>query len=440
MQTPASAPLDPPDRERDRGQERHHKPAQKAPEIVFRQAQRAHADDAAARDGRRLVERKPDRELQEAPERQQNEAGHDRDPPPLRRGQPLLRIDADLQRAADEDQQRRPAPAGPGRGTARPGPPPRAASAPPPRTGGRTGRARGRAPPARPGSPPADRAPPARSAPPASPGPPRPGPPSRPGRTPAHRTARPTSPRTGPGRPAPGPRPSAQTPPPPSTTPPAATYASCVPRRGRTPAITQLPAQHNFVAPKLNVKHELREFGAARAPQASAFGRALSSMRPSAYIVAMTSSPIHVVGGGLAGSEAAWQIAQAGLPVVLHEMRPVRGTPAHQTDGLAELVCSNSFRSDDWEHNAVGLLHAEMRRAGSLIMACGRRPPGAGGRRAGGRPRGLLRGGDARALAGHPRVTHRARGGRRRRRRTGTASSSPPAPSPRRRWPRPSLG
>ena len=81
--------------------------------------------------------------------------------------------------------------------------------------------------------------------------------------------------------------------------------------------------------------------------------------------------PIHVIGGGLAGSEAAWQIAQAGVAVVLHEMRPVRGTDAHQTDGLAELVCSNSFRSDDWEYNAVGLLHAEMRRMGSLIMAAG---------------------------------------------------------------------
>ena len=75
-----------------------------------------------------------------------------------------------------------------------------------------------------------------------------------------------------------------------------------------------------------------------------------------------------VVGGGLAGSEAAWQIAQAGVPVVLHEMRPVRGTPAHQTDRLAELVCSNSFRSDDAEYNAVGLLHEEMRRCGSLIL------------------------------------------------------------------------
>lgn len=80
--------------------------------------------------------------------------------------------------------------------------------------------------------------------------------------------------------------------------------------------------------------------------------------------------PIHIIGGGLAGSEAAWQITRAGVPVVLHEMRPVRKTDAHHTDGLAELVCSNSFRSDDWEFNAVGLIHAEMRRAGSLIMAC----------------------------------------------------------------------
>ncbi|MFA7645857.1 MAG: methylenetetrahydrofolate--tRNA-(uracil(54)-C(5))-methyltransferase (FADH(2)-oxidizing) TrmFO, partial [Phenylobacterium sp.] len=85
----------------------------------------------------------------------------------------------------------------------------------------------------------------------------------------------------------------------------------------------------------------------------------------------MTLAPIHVVGGGLAGSEAAWQIAQAGVPVVLHEMRPVRGTPAHQTDKLAELVCSNSFRADDWTGNAVGLLHAEMRRLSSIIMASG---------------------------------------------------------------------
>jgi methylenetetrahydrofolate--tRNA-(uracil-5-)-methyltransferase len=77
---------------------------------------------------------------------------------------------------------------------------------------------------------------------------------------------------------------------------------------------------------------------------------------------------VHIVGGGLAGSEAAWQVAACGIPVVLHEMRPLRATAAHKTDALAELVCSNSFRSDDKEHNAVGLLHEEMRRLGSLIM------------------------------------------------------------------------
>ncbi|WP_028233777.1 MULTISPECIES: methylenetetrahydrofolate--tRNA-(uracil(54)-C(5))-methyltransferase (FADH(2)-oxidizing) TrmFO [unclassified Pseudochrobactrum] len=81
-------------------------------------------------------------------------------------------------------------------------------------------------------------------------------------------------------------------------------------------------------------------------------------------------SPVHIIGGGLAGSEAAWQIAEAGIPVIIHEMRPVRGTDAHKTHGLAELVCSNSFRSDDAETNAVGVLHAEMRLANSLIMAC----------------------------------------------------------------------
>lgn len=78
--------------------------------------------------------------------------------------------------------------------------------------------------------------------------------------------------------------------------------------------------------------------------------------------------PVHVVGGGLAGSEAAWQLSRLGVPAVLHEMRPVKKTDAHRTSGLAELVCSNSFRSDDAEHNAVGLLHEEMRRSGSLIM------------------------------------------------------------------------
>lgn len=79
-------------------------------------------------------------------------------------------------------------------------------------------------------------------------------------------------------------------------------------------------------------------------------------------------SPIHIVGGGLAGSEAAWQIAKRGVPVILHEMRGLRMTDAHKTDDLAELVCSNSFRSDDSVSNAVGVLHAEMRLAGSLIM------------------------------------------------------------------------
>lgn len=86
----------------------------------------------------------------------------------------------------------------------------------------------------------------------------------------------------------------------------------------------------------------------------------------------MTSrSPIHVIGAGLAGSEATHQIARAGISVVLHEMRPKRMTDAHKTGGFAELVCSNSFRSDDWENNAVGLLHEEMRRSGSLIMQAG---------------------------------------------------------------------
>ena len=82
----------------------------------------------------------------------------------------------------------------------------------------------------------------------------------------------------------------------------------------------------------------------------------------------MTDSPVHIVGGGLAGSEAAWQLASASVPVIIHEMRPLRSTDAHQTDRLAELVCSNSFRSDDAENNAVGLLHEELRRCGSLIM------------------------------------------------------------------------
>ena len=82
-----------------------------------------------------------------------------------------------------------------------------------------------------------------------------------------------------------------------------------------------------------------------------------------------TQRAVHVVGGGLAGSEAAFQIAQRGVKVVLHEMRPVRMTDAHQTEGLAELVCSNSFRSDDAQANAVGVLHAEMRMMNSIIMS-----------------------------------------------------------------------
>ena len=82
----------------------------------------------------------------------------------------------------------------------------------------------------------------------------------------------------------------------------------------------------------------------------------------------MDENTLHVIGGGLAGSEAAWQAAEMGVNVILHEMRPHVKTPVHKTQGLAELVCSNSFRSDDYENNAVGLLHEEMRRCGSLIM------------------------------------------------------------------------
>lgn len=84
-------------------------------------------------------------------------------------------------------------------------------------------------------------------------------------------------------------------------------------------------------------------------------------------------TPIHIIGGGMAGCEAAWQAATLGVPVVLHEMRPMVETFAHQTQGLAELVCSNSFRSDDDESNAVGLLHWEMRQAGGLIISTGDR-------------------------------------------------------------------
>ena len=137
-------------------------------------------------------------------------------------------------------------------------------------------------------------------------------------------------------------------------------------------------------------------------------------------------APVHIIGGGLAGSEAAWQVAEAGVPVVLHEMRPEVGTFAHQTDGLAELVCSNSFRSDDDEQNAVGLLHWEMRAAGGLIIAAADRHAVPAGERAGHRPRALL--GRGHRAAGGPSAGHIARGEV-----AGlppadwTASSSPPA-------------
>ena len=96
--------------------------------------------------------------------------------------------------------------------------------------------------------------------------------------------------------------------------------------------------------------------------------RYLDAPRRRGHLAPMTLKPIHVIGGGMAGSEAAWQIASAGVPVILHEMRGVRGTDAHHTDKLAELVCSNSFRSDDHTTNAVGVIHEEMRRAGGIII------------------------------------------------------------------------
>ena len=123
-------------------------------------------------------------------------------------------------------------------------------------------------------------------------------------------------------------------------------------------------------------------------------------------------TPIHIIGGGLAGSEAAWQAAEMGVPVVLHEMRPEVGTFAHRTDGLAELVCSNSFRSDDDEQNAVGLLHWEMRAAGGLIIATAdRHALPAGGALAVDREPFCAE--ITARLDAHPRITHRARRGRR---------------------------
>jgi methylenetetrahydrofolate--tRNA-(uracil-5-)-methyltransferase len=114
---------------------------------------------------------------------------------------------------------------------------------------------------------------------------------------------------------------------------------------------------------------------------------------------------IHIIGGGLAGSEAAWQLAEAGVRVKLSEMRGSgEMTPAHQTDSLAELVCSNSFRSDDAENNAVGLLHAEMRALGSIIMSEGDRHKVPAGSALAVDRDGFSAGVTAR-LAAHPNIT-----------------------------------
>ena len=114
--------------------------------------------------------------------------------------------------------------------------------------------------------------------------------------------------------------------------------------------------------------------------------------------------PVHIVGGGLAGSEAAWQLAEAGVPVILHEMRGIVGTDAHKTDGLAELVCSNSFRSDDPDNNAVGLIHQEMRALSSLIMReAGKARVPAGSALA--VDRDIFSDGVTAALSAHPNVT-----------------------------------
>ncbi|HPF77945.1 MAG TPA: methylenetetrahydrofolate--tRNA-(uracil(54)-C(5))-methyltransferase (FADH(2)-oxidizing) TrmFO [Alphaproteobacteria bacterium] len=115
-------------------------------------------------------------------------------------------------------------------------------------------------------------------------------------------------------------------------------------------------------------------------------------------------TPVHIIGGGLAGSEAAWQCAQMGVPVILHEMRPVRKTDAHETDYMAELVCSNSFRSDDKDYNAVGVLHEEMRLCNSLIMREGDKAAvPAGGALA--VDRNVFSQGVTKALEEHPLIT-----------------------------------
>ena len=114
--------------------------------------------------------------------------------------------------------------------------------------------------------------------------------------------------------------------------------------------------------------------------------------------------PIHIIGGGMAGTEAAWQAANMGVPVVLHEMRPVRKTDAHRTDGLAELVCSNSFRSDDKDYNAVGVLHEEMRKCNSIQMReATKAAVPAGGALA--VDRDIFSAGVTKALEDHPLVT-----------------------------------
>lgn len=118
----------------------------------------------------------------------------------------------------------------------------------------------------------------------------------------------------------------------------------------------------------------------------------------------MAQKVLHIIGAGLAGSEAAWQAAHMGVDVILHEMRPERQTPAHKTAYCAELVCSNSFRSDDVQYNAVGLLHEEMRRMNSLIMREGDKAAvPAGGALA--VDRDIFSGGVTEALQAHPRIT-----------------------------------
>ena len=150
--------------------------------------------------------------------------------------------------------------------------------------------------------------------------------------------------------------------------------------------------------------------------------------RRGAVMEAHRTRPVHIIGGGLAGSEAAWQVARAGVPVVLHEMRPVRGTEAHARRGPRRAGVLQFVPLGRAERNAVGLLHEEMRRCGSLILAAGGRAQGAGRRRAGGRPGRVFRGGRGRAgrrAAGRdpPRGDRRAAAGR-----MGRGRSSPPAP------------